>query len=227
MSTSTPKTQQIVAALDEALPYVVGFHPTGGGCYAIRVEVGDYTADDFREVMITDEDVFSARDWETDEHLLGNFWIGAYNGSGDAINELVEVHERGDWPATLLKIVEAARRQVALVEALPAPIDGSADIARHGSAEPLDAIDVEGTPEHAAAYGEPDVERPEPRRYVVGLPVLVSIHADGFVEVEVDTSELPVPKVLAEHSDYDREQIIADAELLDVWARQHAVRNEG
>jgi len=61
------------------------------------------------------------------------------------------------------------------------------------------------------------------RQYVVGLPVVVDIDDDGHVRVEVDTSELGVSKVLAEHSEYDDETIDADADLLHEWVRTHDV----
>lgn len=34
-----------------------------------------------------------------------------------------------------------------------------------------------------------DRTRPEPRSYVVGLPVVVTVHPDGTVEYEIDTAE--------------------------------------
>jgi hypothetical protein len=68
---------------------------------------------------------------------------------------------------------------------------------------------------------------PERREYVIGLPVVVTIEHGDFVTVDVDLSELPVRKVLAEQSEYSDEQIAADAELLSAWVADHDVRNAG
>lgn len=68
-----------------------------------------------------------------------------------------------------------------------------------------------------------------PRTYVVGLPVIVTVTAEGFVTVEVDTAELAtdLSDDNANVSDADAAQVAADAETLRTWAKGHAVTAQG
>lgn len=58
---------------------------------------------------------------------------------------------------------------------------------------------------------------PEPREYVIGLPVIVTIHDDGTVKYEIDTAETGVSLYVDEEAseNYASEQIAADAERAD------------
>lgn len=67
------------------------------------------------------------------------------------------------------------------------------------------------------------------RSYVMGLPVTVVVHPDGFVTVEVDLDEL-AEGIREEESNLDGatpEQVEEDAKLAEQWANTHMVRTEG
>lgn len=104
-TTSLPKTQQVLAALRNDWPTAEWGH-TGGGCYAIRVPLGDPSADDFAEVLVTDQEAFGGWQWETDEHLTGSWWVGGYHGSGDPIAPIQVIREEmtEGWADTLTMI---------------------------------------------------------------------------------------------------------------------------
>lgn len=72
-----------------------------------------------------------------------------------------------------------------------------------------------------------ETETPESRTYVVGLPVIVVVSPEGFVSVEVDTSELGAAVRDDTETEHTTEQVDADADLLDKWAEHHAVINQG
>jgi len=110
----TPKTQQIVAALKAEGWINTEWAHTGGGCYAIRVPLGDPQRDDFTEVMVTGEDVFFEQDWRSDDNLQTEDWyVGSYDQDGDYIGEPVRVKGTDDWPATLTRIVITVNRAIA------------------------------------------------------------------------------------------------------------------
>lgn len=70
------------------------------------------------------------------------------------------------------------------------------------------------------------------RSYAVGVVAVATIDEDGFVIVEVDTSEMsdinPDLAILdkGEEAPSD-EQIAADSELLSQWSSLHTIINEG
>lgn len=75
-----------------------------------------------------------------------------------------------------------------------------------------------------------------PREYVVGLPVLVTIDDNGWIAVEVDLSELSVTMCkdsesgpLGEAWDVldSHETAVADSEVARRWVQMYSVRNEG
>lgn len=66
----------------------------------------------------------------------------------------------------------------------------------------------------------------DPRTYVVGLPVIVTVHPDGFVSVEVDSTELTVEVERAE-VEYDAATVAEDVATLDTWTSGHHVAAEG
>lgn len=111
------KVQTVLSALLDA-GYEAEFAHTGGGCYALRVVLGDNTADDFSEVLVTDSDVFSIRDFDSDDELTGEWWIGAYRASGDPLSDELRVVEEVDsFATTVLAVVAAVRAAVRDLEA--------------------------------------------------------------------------------------------------------------
>lgn len=118
-TTTTPKVQQILAALREDGWADVEFAHTGGGCRAIRISLGDYQREDFSEVLITGDDVLCGADYDSDEYLDGHWWIGGYDGSGEPVDG-VETHlydDRQPWTETLAAIVTATNHAAARVTA--------------------------------------------------------------------------------------------------------------
>lgn len=71
----------------------------------------------------------------------------------------------------------------------------------------------------------------ETRGYVVGLPVVVTVENSGFVQVEVDLSELPSSIWESTHEptfpEPDEDTIARDQQVLERWIEHHSVKNEG
>ncbi|TCJ21663.1 hypothetical protein [Nocardioides jejuensis] len=69
---------------------------------------------------------------------------------------------------------------------------------------------------------------PAPRQYVVGLPVIVTIHDDGTVAYDVDTAETSVSLGEDETAveNYSERQIARDAEIADQDHRRRFARRE-
>lgn len=59
----------------------------------------------------------------------------------------------------------------------------------------------------------------EPRTYVIGLPVVIVVHQDGRVEMQVDTSEVgsAILEEDANYNEYDEDQVDADSALVEQW----------
>ena len=80
------KVQDVMQALaDDGFVNVEWAH-TGGGCYAIRLPLGDGEGD-FSEIMITGEDVFSSYDYDSDEYVNGEWFADRYNKGGDSVTD--------------------------------------------------------------------------------------------------------------------------------------------
>lgn len=96
----------------------VEFANTGGGCHAIRLSLGNPSAGDWREILITGEDVFHASDLTSDANLgdLGQWFVGYYDGSGDLENEAL-IEEKGRPFAEVVAEIVAATNRLAGVSA--------------------------------------------------------------------------------------------------------------
>lgn len=69
-----------------------------------------------------------------------------------------------------------------------------------------------------------DGKIPVDRSYVVGLPVIVTVHTDGRVTYEVDVSEMAQAIAEDDQTDADIAQQIMDAKIVEDYLDEHAKR---
>ena len=106
----------IAALTDAGLP--AEWHPTGGGCFAIRVQ------HDTLDISIADrEDIYDINDLDSDEALSG-FWATATDKEGEPVGPIDETgtffftpsHETGNAAAVATDIPELVAAVVAIAK---------------------------------------------------------------------------------------------------------------
>lgn len=106
------KVQTVIAGLTDDGWVNVEFAHTGGGCHAIRLALGDPREHDWREILITGEDVFEYNDLTSDDYLgeLGQWFVGYYEGSGDVEAEALIEENGRPFAEVVAEIASAVNR---------------------------------------------------------------------------------------------------------------------
>jgi len=60
---------------------------------------------------------------------------------------------------------------------------------------------------------EAECQGPKPRTYALGVPVAITVHANGQVDFDVDLAEVPLEEALVEA--YDDDVVIGDQHTVD------------
>lgn len=111
MTQQQTKVQTVINALTEDGWDHTEFAHTGGGCYAIRIMLGNPAVGDFSEILITGEDVFTLGDLTSDDDLgLAQWFVGSYNGSGDTEGEALIEEETREFDVVVAEIVATVNK---------------------------------------------------------------------------------------------------------------------
>lgn len=101
------KVREIIAALKGDGWVNVEFAHTAGGVHAIRLDLGNRAEGDYSEILITDDDALGSWNLDSDDQIVGDWWIGSYDGSGDAIGEIHAIENGRPMSEVLPEIVAA------------------------------------------------------------------------------------------------------------------------
>lgn len=101
----TSKVRRMLAALTEDGFVNVEFAHTGGGCYAIRIAW--YGTHPGGEYLVTAGDVFSFGDFDSDDHVGDEWYVGFYSDEDSGGREVF--HAEG---ASIADVVAAINRDI-------------------------------------------------------------------------------------------------------------------
>lgn len=91
------------------------FTATGGGCHAICIPLGNTFENDYRQILITDNDAFSRHDLTSNDGLTGEWWIGLYDSDGDT-DTMATIHDgERKFDAVVPEIVATVNRLAGVV----------------------------------------------------------------------------------------------------------------
>lgn len=99
------KVRDLMTALAELDAGPVTFTDTGGGCFAVRIDLGR----DWSGILVTREgDDFAADDLDSDEYVTGCWYVDRYDVNGESVTD-----ERGLATGDTAAILSAIRSTLA------------------------------------------------------------------------------------------------------------------